>query len=242
MARAAVLKEMASLFTDEVLNIGCDETAVKGPCSLESTFGLERQLLRAIADEFGKQPAGWEEVYFDAKASCEPSSTPPPLLRTSVLTCSRWCASLQLCAKAATPGTLVDAWTRHTAAEVIATGHAAIESKSSAFYFTAGALRHPTPTPAPAESAPTRPIGLLLTLPWPQPRTAAPGGPEGWAKCWYDIGAGVNATGRSAPHCPRGDPSQPRTGSAKCSPPPRLRLTRPVASCTAAQSCCSAGK
>ena len=53
----------------------------------------------------------------------------------------------------------MNAWARHSAAEVVATGHRAIESKSSAFYFT----------------------------------SAAPGGPSGWSKCWYDIASGVAA-------------------------------------------------
>jgi hexosaminidase len=64
-----LMKEMSSLFEDEVFNIGCDETASKGPCTQQSTFGVERKLFTAIASEFGKTPEGWEEAYFDAQAA-----------------------------------------------------------------------------------------------------------------------------------------------------------------------------
>jgi len=112
------MKEMAGLFTDEVFNIGCDETSVKGRCTLDSTFAIERQVLTAIQKEFGKTPEGWEEVLFDAGA--------------------------------ATNATIVNAWARHSASEITATGRRAVESRSRAFYFTG----------------------------------AAPGGPDGWSKCW----------------------------------------------------------
>lgn len=126
-----VMREMAALFSDQVFDIGCDETSAKGPCSVKSTFAFERRLLSAVQNDFNKTPSGWEEVLFDAGA--------------------------------ATNGTIVDAWSRHSASEVTATGRRAIESKSGAFYFT----------------------------------RAAPGGPEGWSKCWYDIASGVPSDERS---------------------------------------------
>ena len=122
-----LLKEMAGLFTDEVFNIGCDETSVNGRCTQDSTFAVERKVFQAIATEFGKTPEGWEEALFDAGA--------------------------------ATNNTIVNAWARHTAAEITATGRRAVESKDSAFYFTG----------------------------------AAPGGPAGWSRCWYDISTNVPA-------------------------------------------------
>ena len=64
-----LMKEMSALFEDDVFNIGCDETGVKGPCTTESTFGVERKLFSAIATEFNKTPEGWEEAYFDAQAA-----------------------------------------------------------------------------------------------------------------------------------------------------------------------------
>jgi hexosaminidase len=121
----ALLGEMAGLFPDESFHIGCDETRVKGRCSLQSTFSFERRLAQAIATDFHKKPEGWEEIFFDAGA--------------------------------ATSQTIVNTWSHHTAAEVTATGRQAVESHAPSFYFT-------------------RP---------------APGGPKGWAKCWYDIGVGV---------------------------------------------------
>jgi hexosaminidase len=64
-----LLREMAGLFPDEVFNIGCDETGVKGPCTQDSTFALERKVLQAIETEFNKTAEGWEEVLFDAGAA-----------------------------------------------------------------------------------------------------------------------------------------------------------------------------
>jgi hypothetical protein len=60
------MQEMAALFEDEVFNIGCDETSVVGPCTLNSTFSFERQLLNTIQNQFNKTPAGWEEVRCDS--------------------------------------------------------------------------------------------------------------------------------------------------------------------------------
>ena len=99
-----VLKEMSALFTDEVFNIGCDETGVVDDCTLNSTFAFERKLFQEIATSWKKTPAGWEEAAFDAGA--------------------------------ATTNTIVDAWSRHTAAEVIRDGWTAIESHEQAFYMT----------------------------------------------------------------------------------------------------------
>ncbi|EDQ85099.1 uncharacterized protein MONBRDRAFT_12187 [Monosiga brevicollis MX1] len=106
-----VLQEMAALFDDPVFNVGCDETSVKGPCSLNSTFNFERQLLQTIATNYSKTPMGWEEVYFDAGA--------------------------------ATMDTIVTAWSRHTPAEITATGRQAVEAQGSHFYFTEPAQPYP---------------------------------------------------------------------------------------------------
>lgn len=107
----AIMGEMAALFTDEVFNIGSDETSAKGRCTVNTSFAIERRLLQAIQTDFKKTPAGWEEVLFDAGA--------------------------------ATPETIVDAWSRHTPAEITATGRRAIESKGSHFYFTRAAAGGP---------------------------------------------------------------------------------------------------
>lgn len=56
-----LFKEMAQLFEDEYFHIGCDETAVKGRCPLDSTFSFERSVLNAVSS-MGKTPVGWEEV------------------------------------------------------------------------------------------------------------------------------------------------------------------------------------
>ena len=65
-----VLNEMAGLFEDEVFHVGCDETRVVGPCTTESTFELERQVLNYLeGPTVNKTTAGWEEVLFDAGAA-----------------------------------------------------------------------------------------------------------------------------------------------------------------------------
>lgn len=89
LLQASVDRQHVFLWS-QVFNIGCDETAAKGVCTVESTFAFERRIFEAIASEFGKTPEGWEEAYFDAGA--------------------------------ATNETIVNAWTRHTAADVVAKG------------------------------------------------------------------------------------------------------------------------
>ena len=101
----SLLKEMSSLFVDDVFNIGCDETAVVDRCTLNSTFQFERNLFQAVHRDFQKTPSGWEEAAFDAGA--------------------------------ATSDTIVDGWSHHLAAEIIAKGWRAIESHEQAFYMTA---------------------------------------------------------------------------------------------------------
>jgi hexosaminidase len=66
---ANLFTEMAGIFTDPVFHIGCDETSAVGPCTINSTFALERQILDYVQYSLGKTPAGWEEVLFDAGAA-----------------------------------------------------------------------------------------------------------------------------------------------------------------------------
>lgn len=161
----ALFHEMAGLFTDDVFHIGCDETAALGPCTVESTFALERSVLDYVQGPLNKTAAGWEEVLFDAgEWWCLPVgtrrrggtrwfvaprtfdlATPPP--RTHA--CRRCCPP----AGAATPATTVFSWSRHWPPEVTATGHHVVASNGSHFYMT----------------------------------QAAPGGPAGWSPMWYDI-------------------------------------------------------
>ena len=121
----ALMKEMASLFPDDVFHIGCDETKVTGRCALNSTFDFERRLATAVEGDFGKVVEGWEELLFDAGA--------------------------------ATTSAIVNAWASHRPPEITKTGRQAVESWADHFYFT----------------------------------DPAPGGPAGWARCWYDIASGV---------------------------------------------------
>eukprot|EP00037_Helgoeca_nana_P014814 m.138437 g.138437 ORF g.138437 m.138437 type:complete len:567 (+) comp22726_c0_seq1:53-1753(+) len=124
----ALLGEMAALFVDDVFHIGADETFVKPGaaerCDANTTAALEKAVVAAVANDFHKTPAGWEQVLFETGA--------------------------------ATNATIVYAYISG-ASRVTATGHRAVVSNGSALYFTA----------------------------------AAPGGPKGWAKLWYDIGFDV---------------------------------------------------
>ena len=68
-ALKALFSEMATLFQDDVMHIGADETSALGPCTVQSTFVLERALLQHIEVVANKTVAGWEELLFDAGAA-----------------------------------------------------------------------------------------------------------------------------------------------------------------------------
>ena len=63
----------ARAVTDEVFHVGADETFVKeGPserCTTNSTAFLERKVVDAVANHFGKTPAGWEQLLFETGAA-----------------------------------------------------------------------------------------------------------------------------------------------------------------------------
>ena len=107
---ADVRLECLALVGDEtVLNIGADETAKKGVCSLESTFSLEHALAAHVHDVLGRDVQGWEELLFSAGGSAAADPALPN-------------------------GTIVAAWSRHRAADVVAKGFRAIESHNKFFY------------------------------------------------------------------------------------------------------------
>eukprot|EP01052_Picozoa_sp_SAG31_P011644 SAG31_NODE_663_length_13021_cov_9.408296_6_plen_482_part_00 len=66
-----LLGEMATLFIDDVFHIGADETFVKSGdgCDESSTAALEKQVVHAVASDFNKTPAGWEQVLFKTAAA-----------------------------------------------------------------------------------------------------------------------------------------------------------------------------
>jgi hypothetical protein len=100
----ALFAEIAPLFTEPVVHIGADETGVVGPCTVQSTFALERLVLDYIQTSLGKTPAGWEELLFDADA--------------------------------ATPQSIIYAWSRHNPQSIISQGYAAVDNNASHFYLT----------------------------------------------------------------------------------------------------------
>jgi hexosaminidase len=68
-----VLGEMATLFEDQVFHIGADETFVNAgdDCDENATAVLERRVVEAVADDFNKTPAGWEQVLFKTAAATQ---------------------------------------------------------------------------------------------------------------------------------------------------------------------------
>lgn len=60
--------EMAGLFPDEQMHIGCDETQATPPCTLANTKSFEIKMIQKLL-ALGKQPAGWEEVLFTTQAA-----------------------------------------------------------------------------------------------------------------------------------------------------------------------------
>ena len=59
---------MASLFPDEQMHLGGDETGTAPPCTLANTKQFEVAMIQKILS-LGKQPAGWEELLFTTQAA-----------------------------------------------------------------------------------------------------------------------------------------------------------------------------
>ena len=70
---AKIFAEMASLFPDEQMHIGGDETGTAPPCTLANTKKFEIAMIEKILS-LGKQPAGWEELLFTTQAAAGYSS------------------------------------------------------------------------------------------------------------------------------------------------------------------------
>ena len=59
---------MATLFPDEVMNIGSDETGSAAPCTLANTKSFEVAIIKHLLS-IGKTPMGWEEILFKTEAA-----------------------------------------------------------------------------------------------------------------------------------------------------------------------------
>ena len=70
----AVYTEMAALFPDEVMHVGCDETTVTASCTLNMTTSFEEEILKHVAS-LGKEPMAWEEALTAGAAHVEPAMT-----------------------------------------------------------------------------------------------------------------------------------------------------------------------
>eukprot|EP00039_Didymoeca_costata_P022908 m.347559 g.347559 ORF g.347559 m.347559 type:complete len:345 (+) comp33282_c0_seq1:2-1036(+) len=53
-----LITEIASLFPDNVMHVGSDETRVLGDCTLKNTAGLEHSIFMLL-DKLGKRPMAW---------------------------------------------------------------------------------------------------------------------------------------------------------------------------------------
>eukprot|EP01051_Picozoa_sp_SAG22_P012634 SAG22_NODE_1332_length_4702_cov_1.577232_3_plen_103_part_00 len=56
---ADLLTEMAGLFPDEVMNLGCDETGSAAPCTMQNTKSFEVKMIQHLLS-LKKVPMGWE--------------------------------------------------------------------------------------------------------------------------------------------------------------------------------------
>eukprot|EP00123_Amoebidium_parasiticum_P014621 comp22576_c0_seq1/m.34484 comp22576_c0_seq1/g.34484 ORF comp22576_c0_seq1/g.34484 comp22576_c0_seq1/m.34484 type:complete len:545 (-) comp22576_c0_seq1:657-2291(-) len=63
-----LLGEMAGLFPDRYMHIGCDETSVVGDCTIDNIAGLERKVIGHLQG-LNKTVVGWEEVLLVSKAA-----------------------------------------------------------------------------------------------------------------------------------------------------------------------------
>ena len=53
---SSILTEMAGLFPDDVLNLGCDETGSAAPCTMNNTKSFEVKMIEHITKNLHKTP------------------------------------------------------------------------------------------------------------------------------------------------------------------------------------------
>ena len=70
----AIFTEMAALFPDKVMHVGCDETTVTPNCTLSMTTSFEEEILKHVAS-LGKEPMAWEEALSTGAAFVAPAMT-----------------------------------------------------------------------------------------------------------------------------------------------------------------------
>lgn len=70
----AIFTEMAALFPDKVMHVGCDETTVTPNCTLSMTMSFEEEILKHVAS-LGKKPMAWEEALSTGAAFVAPAMT-----------------------------------------------------------------------------------------------------------------------------------------------------------------------
>eukprot|EP00040_Diaphanoeca_grandis_P034082 m.209908 g.209908 ORF g.209908 m.209908 type:complete len:646 (+) comp33056_c0_seq1:89-2026(+) len=115
-----LVKEYAALFKSQIFHLGCDETTVVPPlCTLDATKAVEvavSEAVHAMQHEGGDMwPMGWEEFHYRTNAS---NSVGPGL-----------------------NGTIIEAWSKVRAADVVKLGYRAVEAYGAKFY-----LNHLHPT------------------------------------------------------------------------------------------------
>eukprot|EP00041_Stephanoeca_diplocostata_P017736 m.363587 g.363587 ORF g.363587 m.363587 type:complete len:146 (+) comp20803_c0_seq2:1385-1822(+) len=98
------VRELATLFPDNEMFIGADETSNNGPCTMSDYQALETGLCNLITGELGRTVGGWEEYAFE----------------TGVANVA--------------PNYVVNTWHYHTQFEATARGFNTVASNDSHFY------------------------------------------------------------------------------------------------------------
>ena len=70
----AIFTEMAALFPDEVMHVGCDEVSNSTPCTEKIAESFEEEILKHVVS-LGKKPIAWEEALVVGAAHVAPSMT-----------------------------------------------------------------------------------------------------------------------------------------------------------------------
>jgi hexosaminidase len=103
-------RELASLFPDEELFIGADETAANGPCSVTDYKAIEHAMCDLITTELNRTVGGWEEYAFETGVAVPGEK-------------SKY---------------LVNTWHYHTQSEATARGFRTVAANDSHFYLVYG--------------------------------------------------------------------------------------------------------
>lgn len=104
-----IYRELATLFPDNELFIGADETAASGPCTMQSYKDIETAVTAFITGKLNRSVGGWEEYAFETQV-----------------------------AEAVNPAYVVNTWHYHNQYAATARGFHTVASNDSHFYLVYG--------------------------------------------------------------------------------------------------------